>query len=50
MLADADVAPVAVLFADPSRVAMLLALSDGREVQVIPAGRDGLARVFGVEA
>ena len=32
MLADAAVAPIAALFADPARVAMLLALSDGREV------------------
>jgi len=32
MIADAAVAPVAALFADPARVAMLLALSDGREV------------------
>ncbi len=32
MLSDAAVAPVAALFADPARVAMLWALSDGREV------------------
>jgi len=32
MLADAAVAPIAALFADPARVAMLLALSDGREI------------------
>ncbi len=32
MLADAAVAPVAALLADPARVAMLFALSDGREV------------------
>jgi DNA-binding transcriptional ArsR family regulator len=32
MIADAAVAPVAALLADPARVAMLFALSDGREV------------------
>jgi DNA-binding transcriptional ArsR family regulator len=31
-VADAAVAPVAALLADPARVAMLFALSDGREV------------------
>jgi DNA-binding transcriptional ArsR family regulator len=31
MLADAAIAPVAALLADPARVAMLMALSDGRE-------------------
>jgi DNA-binding transcriptional ArsR family regulator len=32
VLADAAIAPIAALLADPARVAMLLALSDGREV------------------
>src|ERR1051326_7675145 len=32
MLADAAIAPVAELLSDPARVAMLMALSDGREV------------------
>ncbi|HTQ81183.1 MAG TPA: winged helix-turn-helix domain-containing protein, partial [Thermoanaerobaculia bacterium] len=45
MLADAAVAPVAALFADPARVAMLFALSDGREVS---AGE--LALLAGVSA
>ena len=45
MLADAAIAPVASLLADPSRVSILLALSDGREVA---AGE--LALVAGVTA
>ena len=45
MLADAAIAPVALLLADPARVAILMALSDGREV---PAGE--LALVAGVTA
>lgn len=32
MLADAAISPIAALLADPARVAMLLALADGREV------------------
>jgi DNA-binding transcriptional ArsR family regulator len=32
MLADADISPVALLLSDPTRVAILMALSDGREV------------------
>jgi DNA-binding transcriptional ArsR family regulator len=32
VLADAAISPVAALLADPARVAMLMALSDGREV------------------
>lgn len=40
MLADAAIAPVALLLADPARVAILMALSDGREV---PAGELALA-------
>ncbi len=32
MLADADIAPIASLLADPARVAIVMALSDGREV------------------
>lgn len=32
MLADAAIAPVAEILSDPARVAMLMALSDGREV------------------
>ncbi len=32
MLADAAIAPIASLLADPARVAMLMALSDGRDV------------------
>ncbi|HEX3108810.1 MAG TPA: metalloregulator ArsR/SmtB family transcription factor [Thermoanaerobaculia bacterium] len=40
MLADAAIAPVAEVLADPVRVAMLMALSDGREV---PAGELALA-------
>jgi DNA-binding transcriptional ArsR family regulator len=32
MLADAAIAPVAALLADPTRVAILMALSDGREM------------------
>jgi DNA-binding transcriptional ArsR family regulator len=43
MLADADIAPVATLLADAARVAMLWALSDGREVAA-----SELARVAGV--
>lgn len=43
MLADVAISPVASLLADPTRVAILLALSDGREV---PAGE--LALVAGV--
>lgn len=45
MLADAAISPVASLLADPARVAILLALSDGREVA---AGE--LAEVAGVTA
>ena len=45
MLADAAIAPVAALLADPVRVAILMALSDGREVS---AGE--LALVAGVTA
>lgn len=45
MLADAAIAPVASLLADPVRVAILLALSDGREMS---AGE--LALVAGVTA
>ncbi len=45
MLADAAIAPVAALLADPVRVAILLALSDGREMS---AGE--LALVAGVTA
>jgi DNA-binding transcriptional ArsR family regulator len=45
MLVDAAISPVASLLADPARVAILLALSDGRE---IAAGE--LARVAGVTA
>jgi len=40
MLADAAIAPVAEILSDPARVAMLMALSDGREV---PAGELALA-------
>jgi DNA-binding transcriptional ArsR family regulator len=43
MLADAAIAPVAEILSDPARVAMLMALSDGRE---IPASE--LALVAGV--
>jgi DNA-binding transcriptional ArsR family regulator len=32
MLADAAIAPVAALLADPARAAILMALSDGREM------------------
>lgn len=42
---DADVAPAAALLADPARVAMLMALMDGR---ALPAGE--LARAGGVSA
>jgi DNA-binding transcriptional ArsR family regulator len=45
MLADAAIAPVASLLADPGRVAILMALSDGREMS---AGE--LALVAGVTA
>ena len=45
MLADAAISPVASLLADPARVSILLALSDGREVA---AGE--LANVAGVTA
>jgi len=45
VLADAAIAPVASLLADPVRVAILMALSDGREM---PAGE--LALVAGVAA
>jgi len=45
MLADAAIAPVASLLADPARVAILMALSDGREMS---AGE--LALVAGVTA
>jgi DNA-binding transcriptional ArsR family regulator len=45
MLADAAIAPVAALLADPVRVAILLALSDGREVAA-----SELALVAGVTA
>jgi DNA-binding transcriptional ArsR family regulator len=45
MLADAAIAPVASVLADPVRVAMLMALSDGREVS---AGE--LALTAGVSA
>jgi len=45
VLGDAAISPVASLFADPARVAILLALSDGREVA---AGE--LALVAGVAA
>lgn len=45
MLADAAISPVASLLADPARVSILLALSDGREVA---AGE--LALVAGVTA
>ena len=40
MLADAAIAPVALILADPVRVAILMALSDGRE---FPAGELALA-------
>lgn len=40
MLADAAIAPVAEILSDPARVAMLMALSDGREV---PASELALA-------
>jgi DNA-binding transcriptional ArsR family regulator len=45
MLADAAIAPVASLLADPARVAMLMALSDGRELAA-----SELALVAGVSA
>jgi len=45
VLEDADIAPIAALLADPARVAMLWALSDGREVA---AGE--LAEVAGIGA
>jgi DNA-binding transcriptional ArsR family regulator len=45
MLADAAISPVAALLADPVRVAILLALSDGREVAA-----SELALVSGVTA
>jgi len=45
VLADAAIAPVAALLAEPARVAMLLALSDGREVAA-----SELAQVAGVSA
>ena len=45
MLADVAISPVASLLADPAQVAILLALSDGREVA---AGE--LAMVAGVTA
>ena len=45
MLADAAIAPIAALLADPARVSILLALSDGREI-----GSSDLAQVAGVSA
>ncbi|MDT7953710.1 MAG: helix-turn-helix transcriptional regulator, partial [Acetobacteraceae bacterium] len=42
---DADLATIAKLLAEPSRAAMLIALTDGR---ALPAGE--LARVAGVQA
>lgn len=45
MLADAAISPVAALLADPARVAILMALSDGREVAA-----SELALVAGVTA
>jgi DNA-binding transcriptional ArsR family regulator len=45
VLADAAIAPVASLLADPARVAMLMALSDGRELAA-----SELALVAGVSA
>jgi DNA-binding transcriptional ArsR family regulator len=45
VLADAAISPVASLLADPARVAMLMALSDGREVAA-----SELAQVAGVTA
>jgi DNA-binding transcriptional ArsR family regulator len=45
VLADAAISPIAFLLADPARVAILLALSDGREVA---AGE--LAQVAGITA
>src|ERR1700753_82324 len=45
MLADAAIAPIAPVLADPARVSILLALSDAREI-----GSSDLAQVAGVSA